>query len=339
MNERDLELSDGRRLHIYDAGLAGARLTIVWHHGTPNLGEPPEPLLPAAVERGIRWVSYDRPGYGGSSPKPGRDVALAAHDVSAIADALGIGRFAVIGHSGCGPDALSCGALLPQRVLGAVSISGLAPYGTPKLDWFAGMGPAGTAELRAAAAGRPALEAYLAATEFDPEYLELLQRRYGGKPNVEVRALDLAQVSLDGFAPGSFDTVTCARLLEHLRDDEAALRAMRAVLAPGGRVVLIVPALPALYGTIDRAIGQHRRYTRTELVRKLRGAGLAVEHVSYFNVLGVAGWFLNARILGRRTVPGLQARLNDRLVPLLRLERRLSPPIGMSLLAVGRAGP
>ena len=180
---------------------------------------------------------------------------------------------------------------------------------------------------------------HVVATDFDPEYLELLQRRYAGKPNVEVRALDLAQVSLDGFAPGSFDTVTCARLLEHLRDDEAALRAMRAVLAPGGRVVLIVPALPALYGTIDRAIGQHRRYTRTELVRKLRGAGLAVEHVSYFNVLGVAGWFLNARILGRRTVPGLQARLNDRLVPLLRLERRLSPPIGMSLLAVGRAGP
>src|SRR5437764_18329 len=180
---------------------------------------------------------------------------------------------------------------------------------------------------------------HVVATEFDPEYLELLQRRYAGKPNVEVRALDLAQVSLDGFAPGSFDTVTCARLLEHLRDDEAALRAMRAVLAPGGRVVLIVPALPALYGTIDRAIGQHRRYTRTELVRKLRGAGLAVEHVSYFNMLGVAGWFLNARILGRRTVPGLQARLNDRLVPLLRLERRLSPPIGMPLLAVGRAGP
>ena len=171
VNERDLELSDGRRLHIYDAGLdgAGARLTIVWHHGTPNLGEPPEPLLPAAVERGIRWVSYDRPGYGGSSPKPGRDVALAAHDVSAIADALGIGRFAVMGHSGGGSHALSCGALLPQRVLGAVSISGLAPYGAPKLDWFAGMGPAGTAELRAAAAGRRALEAYLASAEFDPE--------------------------------------------------------------------------------------------------------------------------------------------------------------------------
>src|SRR2546423_14261126 len=98
VNERDLELSDGRRLHIYDAGLdgAGARLTIVWHHGTPNLGEPPEPLLPAAAERGIRWVSYDRPGYGGSRPKPRRGVAFAAPHAFPLAAAFGIGGVAVM---------------------------------------------------------------------------------------------------------------------------------------------------------------------------------------------------------------------------------------------------
>src|SRR5205823_3736563 len=83
-----------------------------------------------------------------------------------------------------------------------------------------------------------------------------------------------------------------------------------ALLAPGGRVVLIVPALHALYGTIDVAIGHHRRYTREEIDAKLRAAGLEVEHVSYFNLLGVPGWWLNARVLRRRSVPGLQARLN-----------------------------
>ena len=79
VNQRDLELNDGRRLHIYDtrADDTDAGLTILWHHGTPNLGEPPEPLLPAAAQRGIRWVSYDRPGYGGSTAHPGRDVAAA----------------------------------------------------------------------------------------------------------------------------------------------------------------------------------------------------------------------------------------------------------------------
>jgi len=61
-----------------------------------------------------------------------------------------------------------------------------------------------------------------------------------------------------------------------------------------------------------------------------------VEHVSYFNSLGIAGWFLNARVLRRRSVPGVQARLHDRMVPLLRIERRLRLPFGMSLLAVGQ---
>jgi pimeloyl-ACP methyl ester carboxylesterase len=171
LKERDLELSDGRRLHVYDTGAddADASLTIFWHHGTPNLGEPPEPLLPAAAQRGIRWVSYDRPGYGGSTAHPGRDVASAAADVSTIADALGIGRFAVMGHSGGGTHALACGALLSERVIGAVSVSGLAPYGAEGLDWFAGMAPAGAAELRAAAGGRAALMDYLTSSEFDPE--------------------------------------------------------------------------------------------------------------------------------------------------------------------------
>jgi hypothetical protein len=126
-------------------------------------------------------------------------------------------------------------------------------------------------------------------------------------------------------------------VLEHIEDDRAALEALRKLLVPGGRIVLIVPALHALYGSIDRAIGHHRRYTRREVTAVLSAAGLEVEHVSYFNLLGVPGWFLNARILQRRTIPGLQARLNDRLVPLLRIERRFRPPLGMSLLAVGRA--
>jgi pimeloyl-ACP methyl ester carboxylesterase len=82
---------------------------------------------------------------------------------------LGIERFAVLGHSGGGGHALASGALLSERVIGAVSISGLAAYGVQGLDWFAGMGPAGAAELRAAAGGREVLMDYLASSEFDPE--------------------------------------------------------------------------------------------------------------------------------------------------------------------------
>lgn len=158
---------------MYDAGAddAAGRLAVFWHHGTPNIGAPPEPLFPAAARLGIRWVSYDRPGYGGSTPSPGRDVASAAADVSSIADALGIDQFAVMGHSGGGPHALACGALLPERVLGAVIVAGLAPFGAEGLDWFAGMAASGVASLRAAAEGRAAKERYEASgAEYDPEF-------------------------------------------------------------------------------------------------------------------------------------------------------------------------
>lgn len=170
VTETDLALSDGRTLHVYDTDTdTGTGLTVFWHHGTPNTGAPPEPLFPAAAERGIRWVSFDRPAYGGSTPLPGRDVASVAADARAVADALGIERFAVMGSSGGGPHALACAALLPDRVLAAGSVSGLAPAGAEGLDWFAGMGAAGAAELRAAAEGRAALEEHLAGADFDPE--------------------------------------------------------------------------------------------------------------------------------------------------------------------------
>jgi pimeloyl-ACP methyl ester carboxylesterase len=169
ITETDLDLADGRSLHVYDTGEQdGSRLAVFWHHGTPNTGAPPEPLFPIAGRLGIRWVSYDRPAYGGSTARPGRDVASAAADVASIADALRISRFAVMGHSGGATHALASGALLPERVVGTVCVAALAPFGAPGLDWFAGMASSIEANLRAAAGGRAALEQHRATAEFDP---------------------------------------------------------------------------------------------------------------------------------------------------------------------------
>jgi pimeloyl-ACP methyl ester carboxylesterase len=90
VTETDLALGDGRTLHVYETGTGDgtAGLAVFWQHGTPSTGAPPEPLFAAAAERGIRWVSHDRPGYGGSTPQPGRDVASAAADVASIAEGL-----------------------------------------------------------------------------------------------------------------------------------------------------------------------------------------------------------------------------------------------------------
>ena len=172
VTETDLELGDGRTLHAYDTGAHDAygRLAVFWHHGSPNIGAPPEPLFSDADRLGIRWVAYDRPGYGGSTPRPDRHVASAAADASAVADALSIERFAVMGHSSGGSHALACAALLPERVLGVVVVAGMAPFGAEGLDWFEGFGPAGVAELRAAAAGRAALEKHLAQSDDEPEF-------------------------------------------------------------------------------------------------------------------------------------------------------------------------
>jgi pimeloyl-ACP methyl ester carboxylesterase len=171
VRELDLGLGDGRTLHVYDTGAddADGRLAVFWHHGTPNIGAPPEPLFEAADRLGIRWVSYDRPGYGGSTPYQDRNVALAAADVSSVADALGIDRFAVMGHSGGGPHALACAALLPDRVLGVLSVSGMAPFDAEGLDFFAGMADSGAASLRAAAQGRAAKERHEATADEDDE--------------------------------------------------------------------------------------------------------------------------------------------------------------------------
>jgi pimeloyl-ACP methyl ester carboxylesterase len=163
--ERDVQLADGRSVHVYDTGGEAEVLTVLWHHGSPQTGALLEPLLSAAQPRGIRLLSYGRPSYGGSTPRPGRDVASAAGDVVQIVDELGVGRFAVMGASGGGPHALACAALVPDRVTAVACLSGLAPF-TESFDWYAGMAAGGG--LRTAAAGREARERHAASSEFDP---------------------------------------------------------------------------------------------------------------------------------------------------------------------------
>ena len=175
VRELDVPVDGGRSLHAYEAApdAGPAAVTVLWHHGTPNIGSPPAPLFAASERLGIRWIGYDRPGYGGSPRRIGRDIASAAGDAAAVADALGVDRFAVMGHSGGGPHALACAALLPERVTAVVSGAGLAPYGGEGLDWFDGMAPSGVAALRAAMEGREAKERYeTSAPDGDPGFTQ-----------------------------------------------------------------------------------------------------------------------------------------------------------------------
>jgi glycosyltransferase involved in cell wall biosynthesis len=176
------------------------------------------------------------------------------------------------------------------------------------------------------------------ASDINPRYLGALQATLGTRHNLVVQPFDLNGPVPEWVAKYSLDTVMCLNVLEHIEDDEAVLRRLYDALPRHGRVLLIVPAMRTLYGNIDEAIGHFRRYEPDELSAKLRRAGFVVEAARHFNFIGVPGWFLNGRLLRRKTVPGLQARLNDLLVPVLRLERHFRLPFGMSLLAVGRKG-
>ncbi len=137
--EQTVRTPDGRTLAVEVSGDPGGRPVLV-HMGTPNSRRLFGPNVRDAAARGLRLISYDRPGYGGSSPRPGRTVADCAGDVRAICAELGIGRLAMWGISGGGPHVLACAALLPDLVTAAASLASPAPYGAEGLDYFAGMG-------------------------------------------------------------------------------------------------------------------------------------------------------------------------------------------------------
>jgi SAM-dependent methyltransferase len=177
----------------------------------------------------------------------------------------------------------------------------------------------------------------LVLTDTREEYLGRLRRRFADRPNVSVARLYLPDDDR-AVAGQRFDTVICLNVLEHVDDDISALHAIRRLLGPGGRLVLLVPALQALYGTIDRALGHHRRYNRGGLADLLRATGFKLAHIEYFNLAGIPGWWWAGRVLRRDTIPGGSLKLYDALVPLFRLERFIPWRVGQSLIAIGEGG-
>src|SRR5208282_2224396 len=145
--QRTVHTLDGRTLAVEDYGDPASRPILV-HMGTPNSRHLYGRNVRDAAERGLRLIGYDRPGYGGSTPQPGRNVADCAADVRAICAELGIGRLAMWGISGGGPHVLACAALLPDLVSAAVSLASLAPLDADGLDFTAGMGELNADEVR-----------------------------------------------------------------------------------------------------------------------------------------------------------------------------------------------
>jgi SAM-dependent methyltransferase len=176
----------------------------------------------------------------------------------------------------------------------------------------------------------------LVLTDTDPYYREALEQQFAGRQDVVVEELTLPDSTAgDRFQEFRLDTVVALNVIEHIGEDVEALRCIRSMLRPRGRAVILVPALERLFGSLDKALGHHRRYTRRSIRERMRQAGFRVERVFYFNLLGTLGWWLNARVRKVPRIPLAQLRQFDRLVPMLRMEDLIRLPLGQSVIAVG----
>jgi SAM-dependent methyltransferase len=176
----------------------------------------------------------------------------------------------------------------------------------------------------------PGVESLLA-VDLEPSYLERVSSE------VKDSRLRLACSSAEEFAceEGWYDRAVSVNVLEHVKDDQAALAVLARALRPGGECAILVPAHPALYSPLDEGLSHHRRYTRRAL-RELAGrAGLEPRRIVHWNPLGALGWWLNGRLLKRKALPPRQVALYSRFG--LRLSiwlDRLNPlPLGLSLIA------
>lgn len=180
----------------------------------------------------------------------------------------------------------------------------------------------------------------LIVTDVDPTYLEILSGAFQDNDIVDVARLDLTRrQDAEKLGKSVCDTVICLNVLEHIDDDEAALQNIHRILAPGGRLVLLVPQYKWLFGSYDRHAGHVRRYTRAELTQKLEQANFRVMRFKNFNFLAIFGWWVNSCWLKKTNMDRWQLKIYDTLVPLLRVVEKILPLPGVSLICIAERPP
>jgi SAM-dependent methyltransferase len=130
--------------------------------------------------------------------------------------------------------------------------------------------------------------------------------------------------------------VICLNVLEHIDDDRGALRDIHETLQDGGRAIILVPEGQGLFSSLDEELGHRRRYSEDDLRRRMMEAGFETETVLRFNRVSRPGWWLNGKVLKRRTIGRFQLKAFDRMVWFFRRIDAHLPWSPTSLIAVGR---
>jgi SAM-dependent methyltransferase len=176
----------------------------------------------------------------------------------------------------------------------------------------------------------------LCLTDVQEDYLAVLREKFGAYPHITIARYNLEECA-DCLRGREFDTILVLNVLEHIENDTHALREMSSLLAPGGRILLQLPAHRLLYGTLDINLDHFRRYTARDIRQKFRACGLETERLVRFNMFGAIGWLLCSRVLRRKILPEGQLGLFNLLTPaFMAIERTVPAPFGLSLLAIGR---
>ncbi len=172
---------------------------------------------------------------------------------------------------------------------------------------------------------------YVCSVDLNAHHLDDMRERLGQPEHLETAQYDLQDQKLRDLASREFDTVVCLNVLEHVPDHEITLDNFHSLLMPKGRLVLLVPAYPSLYGTLDEGLSHCRRYGKQELFALLEQHRFSVLNHRYLNMFGILGWWLNGKVLKRNLLPSKQLNLYNRLVPLFMLIENLTgPPCGLS---------
>lgn len=181
----------------------------------------------------------------------------------------------------------------------------------------------------------------LTLSDVETHYLKHLKQKFGSSPLIrQILSIDLADMDFKktyAHLAGEFDTVFLLNVLEHIEQDDLALQHIHFLLKPGGRVIVLTPAYQWLYCRYDKELGHFRRYTRKRLSGLVQSQGYTIEKARYFNALGIAGWVVMGKLLGKRNLESSELSLFNRLVPLAKWLDKISfSRIGLSVIVTGR---
>jgi len=174
-------------------------------------------------------------------------------------------------------------------------------------------------------------------TDIADNCIDILHRNFSESKNLNIAKLDITSIlDREYWVTQNIDTVICLNVIEHINDDLSALENLRTVICDNAKIIVMVPAFKFAFGTIDRLDGHYRRYSKGDLIAKLKGAGFSPIQIRYFNSIGLIAWFYTNKIARDKHTSLAKVQIYDRyFIPILSwAERFMNPPFGQSIIAI-----